>query len=257
MSHLREFGVQSYCLREVSSNEEVADKVLEMGLSSIEICGVHADFNDVEGWRKIVDIYRSKGISITSIGVQTFLGQDHERQWFECAQIAGAKHISAHFRVDSFQTAIPRVKAWCEEFGIKVGLHCHGGYKFGGSPDVIDHLLDIGAPHIGLCLDTAWAMQLGPQHGNPLEWVERYAGKIFGIHYKDFVFDRNAMWQDVVVGTGNLPLRAFVEALEKTGFDGMAVIEYEADPENPVPALKACVSSMREAIGQQGVTVSN
>ncbi|NRB63170.1 MAG: sugar phosphate isomerase/epimerase [Saprospiraceae bacterium] len=255
MTHVRNFGVQSYCLREVNRNEDVADKVLEMGLSSIEICGVHADFNNLEEWRKIVGIYTEKGVSISSLGVQTFIGEEREREWFECARVAGAKHISAHFRVDSFHQAIPKVKQWCEEFGIRVGLHCHGGYKFGGSPDVIDHLLDIGGPYIGLCLDTAWAMQIGPTHGNPLDWVARYAGRIYGVHYKDFVFDKRAMWSDVVVGRGNLPLKRFVDALEKTGFDGMAVIEYEADPDNPVPALKACVRSMREAIGQEDISL--
>jgi sugar phosphate isomerase/epimerase len=34
-------------------------------------------------------------------------------------------------------------------------------------------------------------------------------------------------------------------ALGETGFDGMAVLEYEADPENPVPALRRCVESVR------------
>ena len=52
-----------------------------------------------------------------------------------------------------------------------------------------------------------------------------------------------------VVGTGNLELKAFVDELEKGGFDGMAVIEYEADPENPVPALKECVENMRRTVG--------
>jgi len=50
----------------------------------------------------------------------------------------------------------------------------------------------------------------------------------------------------VVVGTGNLDLPGFVKALEETGFDGMAVIEYEADADNPVPALTECVKAMRK-----------
>ena len=171
----------------------------------------------------------------------------YKRQWFECAAAAGAKHISAHFKVDTFQTAIPKVKQWCEEFGIKVGLHCHGGYMFGGSPDVIEHILELGAPHIGLCIDTAWAMQIGPVQGKPVEWAEKYAGRIYGVHYKDFTFGNDGMWTDVVVGKGNLPLKSFVTALEVGGFDGMAIIEYEGDVENPVPALKECVDSMRAA----------
>ena len=52
------------------------------------------------------------------------------------------------------------------------------------------------------------------------------------MHYKDFLFDRRGQWSDQVVGTGNLDLPKVVAALEETGFDGPAVIEYEADPEN-------------------------
>jgi len=53
--------------------------------------------------------------------------------------------------------------------------------------------------------------------------------------------------QDVVVGTGNLDVKAFIDALDADHFDGAAVIEYEADPENPVPALTECVNAIRAA----------
>lgn len=119
---------------------------------------------------------------------------------------------------------------------------------FGGSPDVLDHLISLGGPEIGLCIDTAWALQIGPHAGNPVEWAKRFAGKITGIHFKDFVFEPNGQWQDVIVGTGNLDLPAFVKALQEGGFDGMAVVEYEAEPESPDAALRACVDSMKAAL---------
>ena len=50
----------------------------------------------------------------------------------------------------------------------------------------------------------------------------------------------------MIVGTGSLDLPAFVAALEEANFDGMSIIEYEANPENPVPALKEFVAKMRE-----------
>ncbi len=244
------FGVQSFCFRHFKDNAEVAAKVKEIGVSSIEVCAVHADFNDVEGWKQHVKTYNDAGVDIVSIGVQTFTGDEaKEREWFECAKAAGAKHISAHFRVDSFQTAVPATAKLAEEYDIRVGLHCHGGYMFGGSPDVINHILELGGPRIGLCIDTAWCMQIGPRQGKPVDWVEKFAGRIYGVHYKDFVFEQNAMWRDVVVGTGNLDLPAFVAALEANGFDGMAVIEYEADVEAPVPALTECVNQMRSLAG--------
>lgn len=244
-----DFGVQSYCFRNFKDNAQVASMVKEIGLDKIEICAVHADLDDPAAFKDVVKIYEDAGVSVISIGVQTFAGKDIERKWFETAAVAGAKHISAHFKVDSFQTAVPATAKLCEEFGIKIGIHSHGGYMFGGSPDVLGHLLELGGPNIGVCIDTAWAMQIGPRAGNPVKWVERFAGRMHGVHYKDFVFGKDGMWQDVVVGTGNLDLPAFVKALQDDGFDGMAVIEYEADADNPVPALKKCVESMRSALG--------
>jgi sugar phosphate isomerase/epimerase len=120
---------------------------------------------------------------------------------------------------------------------------------FGGQPDVLRHLLELGQPQIGLNIDTAWCMQIGPDQGNPVKWAEDFKGQIYGVHYKDFVFDKNAQWNDVVVGTGNLDLPAFTKKLDEHGFDGMAVIEYEADVENPVPALTRCVQTMRQLAG--------
>ncbi len=248
MSHAKQFGVQSYCFRNTKDNAELAAKVKEIGLDSIELCGIHANLDSLEESQPVIDTYKQAGISILSLGVQTFTGCDKERVWFEVAQAAGAKHISCHFQIGSFLTAIPKVRKWSQEFGIRVGIHCHGGYMFGGSPDELEYLIGLGGPEIGVCIDTAWCMQIGPHVGKPLEWAKRFAGKIYGIHYKDFVFEKNGQWVDTVVGTGNLDLPAFVKALENGGFDGMAVIEYEGDPENPVPALKGCVEKMRSLV---------
>jgi len=244
-----DFGVQSFCFRHFKDNVQVAKMVRQIGLDKIEICGIHADLNNPEAFSEVVKIYREEGVSIISIGVQTCRGQDSEQRWFECVQRAGANHISIHLTVDTFGAAIARLRAWSREFGVRLGLHTHGGYMFGGSPDVARHLLQLGSPEIGLCLDTAWIMQIGPRRGNPIQWVNDFPHSIYGVHYKDFVFDRNAQWEDVVVGEGNLPLAEFVRALETIGFDGMPVIEYEADVENPVPALTRCVERMRELTG--------
>ncbi len=247
MSKAMDFGMQSYCFRETKNNADVAAKVREIGVNKVELCAVHADFNNPTAFKDVVKTYRDAGISIISLGVETFVGDPKERNAFECAALAGAKHISVHFKVDSFPDAIKKTQKLSDEFGIRVGIHCHGGYSFGGQPDVLDHLIKLGAPQIGLCMDTAWCIQIGPWLGKPVEWVKRYAGHIYGIHYKDFTFEPNAQWVDTVVGQGNLNLPAFIEALDAHNFDGMAVIEFEGDVQNPVPALKNCVTAMRNA----------
>jgi sugar phosphate isomerase/epimerase len=248
MSKALDFGVQSYCFRQIKNNAAVAEKIQEIGLNQVELCGVHADFHQPSAFQDVVNTYRDAGISIISLGVQTFTGEKNERDFFECASLAGAKHISCHFKIDSFPGAIRHVQNLSAEFGVRVGIHCHGGYSFGGQPDVLDYLIKLGSPQIGLCLDTAWCLQIGPYLGKPVEWAKRYAGHIYGLHYKDFVFSPNGQWVDTVVGQGNLDLPAFIHTLEENGFDGMAVIEYEGEPANPVPALKSCVEAMRTAV---------
>lgn len=244
-----QLGVQSYCFRHFKDNAVIAKKVRAIGLDRIELCGVHADFNQPATFGDVVSIYQNEGVQIVSLGVQTFTGADSEKAWFECAALAGAKHISAHFQVDTYLKAIPKVREWCREFDMKVGIHCHGGYMFGGQPEVIRHLIGLGGPEIGLFIDTAWAIQIGPWLGKPVEWAKEFAGKITGVHYKDFVFERNGQWQDVIVGEGNLDLPAFVKALDEGGFNGVAIVEYEGDVENPDPALKKCVETMRKLVG--------
>ena len=241
------FGVQSYCFREFKDNAVVAGKVRDLGLDSIELCRVHANFDDPSAFEDVVAVYRTAGVSILSLGVQTFEGHAHERRWFECAAAAGARHISCHFRVDSFMRAIPLVRK-CHGVRHPGGLHNHGGYMFGGQPDVIAYLLELGGPEIGLCIDTAWALQIGPNHGNPVKLAEKFAGHIYGVHLKDFVFDPPGQHRDVIVGQGNLDLPAFMAALRAGGFDGVTVIEYEGDAENPDPALKQCIESMRASL---------
>ncbi len=244
----KNLGVQSYCFRHFTDNSTVATKVRGIGLDKIELCAIHADFNEPGQFGDVVKIYSDAGVQIVSIGVQTFEGADNEKCWFECAALAGTRHISAHFKVGTYLHAIPKVRAWSREFGIRVGIHCHGGYMFGGSQDVLQHLAGLGGPEIGVCIDTAWAMQTGPLAGNPVEWVSKFDKQITGVHFKDFVFEPNAQWKDVIVGTGTLDLPAFSKALLNVGFDGMGVIEYEADVEQPDAALKSCVDSMRKVL---------
>ena len=63
-SAARNFGVQSYCFREFKENQKVAQLVREIGLNRLEICGIHADFNDVRSFEKIVAVYRAAGVEI-------------------------------------------------------------------------------------------------------------------------------------------------------------------------------------------------
>lgn len=249
MAQIENLGIQSFCFRTVKTARELSPILQELNLNQLEVCAVHADFNDLDSWKQEVDIYRDHGIDIISIGVQTFTGKDQERTWFEAAALAGARHISAHFKVDSFTSAVPRVQAWCREFEIEVGIHNHGGYSFGGQPDVVEHLIALGAPEIGLCLDTAWCQQIGPRFGDPLEWVKRFGPHLKAYHLKDFRFEKNGQWVDSVIGEGILDTEAFLQAVDDAKFNGLAILEYEGNPDDPVPSIRTCLEKLEPYLG--------
>ena len=249
MPKIQNLGIQSFCFRTVKSAAELSPILQDLNLNRLEVCAVHADFNDLESWEKEVKVYQDHGIEVISIGVQTFTGEDSERTWFEAAALAGARHISAHFKVDSFTSAIPRVQAWCREFGIEVGIHNHGGYRFGGSPDVVEQLIACGAPEIGLCLDTAWCQQIGPKFGDPLDWVRQFGAHLKAYHLKDFSFEKNGQWVDSVIGEGILETKKFLQAVEDSGFQGLAILEYEGNPEDPVPSIRTCLEKLEPFLG--------
>ena len=94
---------------------------------------------------------------------------------------------------------------------------------------------------IGLCLDTAWALD---SREDPVQTAEKFKDRLYSLHLKDFVFDRAAAPHDVVLGEGNLKLKSLLEAMGGISFAGDYIIEYEGDAGNPVPALKKCVEAV-------------
>lgn len=236
-------GVQSYCFRGFKENAKVASLVREIGVSAIELCGVHADFNNESSFDKVIADYKNEGVQICSIGVQGFDGNEaKEREWFEFAKRAGAKTISAHFNINTINEGIAVVEKLSAEYGIRVGIHNHGGRHWLGSAEVLNWVLGKANSSIGLTIDTAWALDAGE---NPVGLYERFADRTYGFHIKDFTFDRARKPEDVVIGTGNLDLPALLAATTKAGFSGYAVIEYEGDVDNPVPALAECVKKLK------------
>ena len=75
--------------------------------------------------------------------------------------------------------------------------------------------------------------------------MDQFGDRLYAIHMKDFVFDRNGTFEDVVVGEGSLDLPALLAAFKKLPFDGSACVEYEG--EDAVEASARCVEAVRTA----------
>src|SRR5947208_14611969 len=102
-------------------------------------------------------------------------------------------------------------------------------------------------PLIGSCLDTGHlirAAQLG-KNLDPAEQVRIMGARNFGMHLKDHDNERKT---DVVFGKGVLDVPAVLKALRNVNFKGYIAIEYEANPDNPSPDMKACVEVFKESV---------
>ena len=246
MNSIKDLAVQSYCFRGFKTNKEVIEKVKECGLGKIELCQAHVDFNDENNFENVVQEYKDAGINIVSIGVNRFQNDSvAEEKLFKFAKLAGCKVMSVDFTPDSVPESYSTAEKLADKYDINIGIHNHGARHWLGSVQILKTVLANTSPRIGLMLDTAWALDSGE---DPLEMVESFKDRLYSFHLKDFVFDRAGKHEDVIVGTGNLDIPGLFKKLEKIEFKGEYILEYEADVENPVPALKECLSSIKKQL---------
>lgn len=238
-------GVQSYCFRKTLDNAAVAAQVKEIGLNSIEVCRVHVDFSNPATHAPGIAAYRQAGVEIISSGVNKINGNADDRRLFEFSAAAGCKYMSVNFSLANIDAELKSAEALAEEFDLKLGIHNHGGYHWLGQAESLAWVFSKSSPRIGLCLDTAWAIDAKQ---SPVKLAEQFADRLYNIHFKDFTYNPDRTHNDVPVGTGILNLPEFVGVLDKLGYAGIGVLEFEGDPENPVPALKKCVTEMKKCI---------
>ena len=245
---IRDLGVQSYCFRAFKPNEQVVALVKQCGLAKIELCGVHVDFNDEASFDRVIETYRRGGVDVASIGAQRFANDEKvEARFCEFVKRAGGTVITADFVLEAVPACYRTAEKLAEQYDLKIAIHNHGGRHWLGSATMLRHVLANTSERIGLCLDTAWALD---SHEDPLKLAEMFAKRLYAVHLKDFVFDRAGKPEDVVVGQGNLALGRFLGLLREIGFSGPLLLEYEGDVDNPVPALQACVAAVEKEMAR-------
>ncbi|MCS7032638.1 MAG: sugar phosphate isomerase/epimerase [Phycisphaerae bacterium] len=236
-------AIQSWCFRHFKPLPDFLSKLKECGVEATELCGVHVDFSEPDCFRESIEHIASANVRIVCIGVQYLTGEkEKDRPGFEFCRMAGVGNMSISFGPEAFPAGLKHISELAEEYDLLLGIHNHGGRDWLGNRQMLKHVLDRCSPRIGLHLDTAWALDSGE---DPCQLIEEFAGRLSGVHVKDFVFDRSGKPQDVVIGEGNLDLPRMMNLLRTSGFTGPLVIEYEADVENPVPALRRCVQKLR------------
>ncbi|MCH2129777.1 MAG: sugar phosphate isomerase/epimerase [Pirellulaceae bacterium] len=244
-------GVQSYCFRKFTLPEAL--KHMEaLGLGFVELYPGHAplEMNDREA-QALLKQCLDHGVTPAALGVVPF-SKDHgkNRRAFEHAKRLGIQALSADPETDSFDSLDRLV----EEYDVAIAIHPHGPVGNGKlhlwhRAEIILEAVQDHHPLVGTCLDTGHLIRCGlPPHNiyiDPVQQIRLMGPRNFGIHLKD---NDNKINHNVIVGQGALDVPGVFRALRKVQFNGCISIEHEANPDDPVPDIKACVDVIKEAI---------
>jgi len=190
-------------------------------------------------FKKYLDKENFKIISIGCINPPA--DENNIRQLFEFAQFFGVKYIATESRRDALEI----MDKLAEEYGLTITIHNHTMHEGGANPYCDPHsvLKEIKG------LKNVYA---GPDIGhwgrscvNPVWGYRALKGKIKSTHFKDISHVSNLGAPCVPFGTGDFDLPAILAELDSQNYTGLFVIEYESEPENPLPAIKTSVEYLR------------
>ncbi|RRQ49153.1 xylose isomerase [Maribacter algicola] len=141
-------------------------------------------------------------------------------------------------------------KAVKDNYGLRTVFHHHcAGYV--ETPEEIDTLLSLTNPELlGLCLDMGHYAFGG---GDPLKALDKYAQRIWHVHFKDFdpnaakrsqevggdYFDALSKGVFSELGKGNVNFKGIVERLKAIGYDDWIVVEQDILPGMGAPKKSA------------------
>lgn len=248
-----ELGVQSYTFRNFDLDAALK-RIHEAGLRFAEFYQKHIPpTSSPEQLRQILKLCREYDVTPVGFGVQGFT-KDHDanKRLFDFAKTLGVRYLSADPSPDSFDS----LEKLCEEYKIAIAIHPHGPTGKGmrhrwWSAETILAAVKDRHPLIGACLDTGHLIRMAQLNVklDPAQQVRVMGARNFAMHLKDHDNQRRT---DVPFGdpSGSLDVLAVFRALREVQFRGVICIEYEANPSDPSPDLKKCITHARAALAQ-------
>jgi len=177
---------------------------------------------------------------VLAYGVVGFGAEEAKnRAVFEFAKAVGIPCLSA----DPAPASFASLDRLVEEFGINIAIHNHGpGHRYATEENLLQ-ALEGHHERIGVCLDTGHLARAG---GDSVRLIRRLKNRLYGVHLKDV----NAEKHDVVIGTGILPIRDILQALREVKFQGCLALEYELQPQAPLPGIRQSLDFIRRTLTQ-------
>ncbi|MBM3240437.1 sugar phosphate isomerase/epimerase [Candidatus Poribacteria bacterium] len=185
------------------------------------------------------NLMEKHGVKIIAYGIVGLSNNEEQaRPLFEFAKAMGIEMLTAYPEFDSFDLLDKLV----EEFDVGIAIHNYGpGHRY-ADVETIKRVTERHHPKIGACLDTGHLTRAG---GGIMEAVYAHGKRLHGVHLKDL----NEKNEDVVIGTGVLPIGNFIKALMEIDFSGYLSLELETKPEKILAGIRQSLSFLQKVAG--------
>jgi len=233
-------GVASYSLRNFP-RAKVIEMVQALGTPFINLKSVHLPYElppgELAAARREIE---AAGLQIVGGGTITF-GTDSDddvRRYLDYGKAAGMPA-----RVATADPAIlPRAERIAKQNDRRVATHNHGpeDKHFPSPYDVLKQVRNMD-PRMGLCIDIGHTVRTGT---DVVRAVADAGPRLLDMHAKD-LRDLTAKGSQCIVGEGAIPIGAIFEQLQAMRYAGYVNLEYEIDPDDPLPGMKQSFAYMR------------
>jgi sugar phosphate isomerase/epimerase len=243
-------GLASYTFRNFS-RVQLISFMKQLNLSAVNLKDVkdHLPSATPEETAALAD-YVAAGIKLHAAGT-IYFDKDEDadiRNKFEYCKRAG---ISVVVAGDPAPATLPRIEKFVREYDIRFAIHNHGPEdKLWHSPlDVLKAVKGLD-PRIGCCIDVGHTVRAGT---DVVQAIHEAGPRLFNIHMKDLTNFQDKESQ-VAVGEGSMPVPKIFQALAAIGYKGFVDLEYEIQPDDPVPGVSSSFAYMHGVLAGLGYT---
>lgn len=243
-------AIQLYTVRDLLGEnfKSTVEKIAEMGYKGVELAGDTGGMNARE-LKAFLD-----GLGLAVAGSHTPIEQIAEdvQPAIDFALEVGNKFVVCPYLGDNWREnaegyikvakILEKAGAKCKDAGLRMCYHNHSFEftKFDGEYG-FDILYANSDPElVQLELDTYWVKNGGEE---PVEYINKYSGRVPLIHLKDMKDDENRSFAEV--GTGTLDMNAIFEAAQKAGTKWY-IVEQDVCPGSPLDSAKISIENLKK-----------
>lgn len=244
-----QIGAQMYTLRDFlktpADMAKTCNRVKKMGYDAIQVSA----FGPIEV-KELAKILDGEGLACAA----THVGLDMMKDTQRCVEYHAAlkcKYTAIGGFWKNEATAADFV-AFAREFsdtaktlaphGVRIGYHNHDHelIHYGGRP-ALDILVAETDKSVWFEIDTYWITQGG---GDPSAWIDKVAGRIPAVHFKDMMLGPDKAHVMTEVGAGNLNWPRIIDSCRKAKVEWF-LVERDSGLLDPFDSLKISLDNLR------------